>query len=181
MNQRPKHFSRLLSATVSAMLTLPACMPVIDTDMRDLKDWQASARKHLPVDSLAHAFANAAEEISKKADKREPSINDRIIATRDPFASPIPKIAMMLSRTINTSNTTSSDPTPALLHLLGTVHDSGKIYALIEADKQVHCVALKAALPSYPITVFRIANHAVELDRLLPDGSHIRSTLRQGK
>jgi Tfp pilus assembly protein PilP len=176
MNQRNRHFPRLFLAIVSTMLMLPACAPVIDTDMRDLKDWQASVRKHIPADKREPSQAPANTSVKQ--------ISSRIIASRDPFALPAPKITMAPSRSTKTADATASDTsdsTPALLHLLGTVRDSGKIYALIEADRQVHCVALKASLPSYPITVFRIANHAVELDRLLPDGSHLRSMLRQGK
>jgi Tfp pilus assembly protein PilP len=202
MKPQTKHFSRLLFATFSAMLMLPACVPVIDTDMRDLKNWQASARKPgRPVQANTHAQVSANADknpgriADRKADKIDPSqaqanphtnpsgnhIDNRIITSRDPFAPFVPKIAATPSGMTNSQDATTPAAAPEILHLLGTVHDGGKLYALIEADRQVHCVALNASLPSYPITVFRIAHHSVELDRRLPDGSHLRSTLRQGK
>jgi Tfp pilus assembly protein PilP len=170
------------------LLCLPACAPVVDMDMPDLKNWQAVADKHqrdLPASgSAVRTVAQTSSKSSQPPDESGHSTdagrasNDLIAATRDPFAPSIPKIAAALPSHASDATETA---TPASLRLLGTVHDGGAAYALIEADRQVYCVGLKAPLPSYPITVAGIADRTVQLDRLLPDGSRRRTTLRQGQ
>ncbi|HEY4317322.1 MAG TPA: hypothetical protein VGN04_06955 [Herbaspirillum sp.] len=153
------------------------------TDMRDLKQWQAAARKAAAHRAPAtHQDAAHAQSTGPEASGKKPA-STRIAATRDPFAPSLSGIGK--THPSGQANAAPSSPTfaetPVTLRLLGTVRDNGTAYALIESGKQVHCVALHAALPSYPITVTGIADQAIEIDHALPDGSHRRSTLRQGE
>ena len=167
-----------------AIILLSACMPSGDeygTGLRDLERWQALVwqenrmKSDLPGKPVSKEFQTA-----QNFQQIPPQ---RIAATRDPF-SLLSKTGTQLASkhpANDTSAIASETGDEPIMHLLGTVDDGRKIYALIEAGKRVHCVAVKARLPSYPFTVVRIADNAVELDRQLPDGSHRRSTLRQGE
>jgi Tfp pilus assembly protein PilP len=166
-----------------------------NTDLQDLKTWLATARQQSAVSVIAPSPAPADRtsnqmqttmhipmqtptptqiptQAQPQAEEAIPA--DRIIAMRDPFSRLAPEVAVPSSvRDIPAKETA--------LHLLGTVRDGNTAYALIKADRQVLCIASNAFLPSYAIKVTSITDHAVALDRLLPDGSHQRSTLRLGE
>jgi Tfp pilus assembly protein PilP len=191
MKQRNSLFRPALCAALGAAfstLLLPACTPRVEAgmasmaDLRDLKHWQTEARK-----AAAHGLAGKDQAdspdvtVEKLAATRITAT--RIAATRDPFAPFLPyaDAANHTARTDAAHANAAIAEEPVTLHLLGTVHNDGTAYALLEAGKQVHCVALKASLPSYPISVAHITDQAIEIDRRMPDGSHRRSTLRQGE
>lgn len=183
--------AKALPQTLRAMLiavSLTACTSSGEENVRgfdDLERWQATAwqRHRMVPDGPDRSTPMSPSSVQNfKQDSRTD-----IAAARNPFAPLFPEAATRntgLKRpALNPSASaiaSQAGDAPAL-HLLGTVSGGGKIYALIEAGKRVHCVAANAPLPSYPITVARIAGNAVELERRLPDGSHLRSTLRQGE
>lgn len=183
--------AKALPQTLCAMLiavSLTACTSSGDENVRgfdDLERWQATAwqrRRTAPdaPDKPSPKSPSSAQNV--KQDSRTD-----IGAARNPFAPLLPEAATRnpaLKRpALNPSASAIASQTgdAPTLHLLGTVSGGDKIYALIDSGKRVHCVAANGPLPSYPITVARIAGHAVELEWRLPDGGHRRSTLRQGE
>jgi Tfp pilus assembly protein PilP len=150
--------------------------------MPDLKNWLAAATRQIASKvikvSLPPAQAAPAPAIASAR---------RIQPDRDPFAPPIER-AVAASDAFGTAETKGAEADVSAtasasgsLHMLGTVHDGGIAYALIKADRQVFCVAPHAPLPSYPLTVAAVTDHAVELEQRLQDGSMRRSTLRLGE
>jgi Tfp pilus assembly protein PilP len=165
----------LLSITTA---TLPTCTAAAnhifadtDADMQDLKTWLAATRRQ----TTAPVVAPSPMQDNQIANQMKISTpTGQLIATRDPFVQLVLKVTVPSSaREIPSKETT--------LHLLGTVRDGDTAYALIKANRQVLCIASNTSLPSYAIKVTAITDHAIGLDRLLPDGSHQLSTLRLGE
>jgi Tfp pilus assembly protein PilP len=168
--KRARHaiFSALLAAMAA---TLPACKPA-DADMQDLKNWLATARRH-QIAALGGIAPSSTQIAQIQAAAKTSSA--QIAATRDPFAPLAIKTVVS-----STPRSESASATQATLHLLGTLHNDNTAYALIKAGRQVLCIASNASLPSYAVKVTNITEHAVALERLLPDGSRQQSLLRLG-
>ena len=173
-----------------AVTTLTACAPNADagagTDanantgggMKDLTDWLTATRQEV-VDHRKIAISTPGDNgQDNDAGNRVTITSARLAAVRDPF-EPFTRIASAV--TASDAVTQQVGDAVIALRLLGIIDDQGTAYALIEADKQILCVAAHDALPSYPITVAAINGQTVEIDRLLPDGSHRNSTLRLGQ
>ncbi|MDB5989049.1 MAG: hypothetical protein JWQ10_452 [Herbaspirillum sp.] len=160
----------LLAATAAM---LPACKPV-DADMQDLKNWLATARRQ-QIAALGSIAPSSTQTAQMQATAKISAI--QIIATRDPFA---PLAIKIVAPSLSAPGSQSASATEATLHLIGTVHNGSTAYALIKAGRQVLCIASNAPLPSYSVKVTNITEHAVALERLLPDGSRQQSILRLG-
>jgi Tfp pilus assembly protein PilP len=178
---------RILRALLAiAAAALPTCATAAnhifaetDADMHDLKTWLAATRRQTAASAVAPSTAHEDQianpmQISTQAQPYEATPAGQPIATRDPFVQLALKVIVPSSaQEIPAKETT--------LHLLGTVRDGNTAYALIKADRQVLCIASNTSLPSYAIKVTGITDHAITLDRLLPDGGHQLSTLRLGE
>jgi Tfp pilus assembly protein PilP len=154
-----------------------------DANMQDLKTWLATARRQTAASVVAPSPADADRtsnqmqmqtQISTQPQPPEVMPAGELIATRNPFVQLLRKVAIPSSIQEIPAKETA-------LHLIGTVRDGNTAYALIKADRQVLCIASNTSLPSYAIKVTSITDHAIALDRLLPDGSHRLSTLRLGE
>jgi Tfp pilus assembly protein PilP len=160
----------LLAATAAA---LSACKPAA-ADMQDLKNWLATARRQ-QIAALGLIAPSSTQTTPMQPAAKTSAI--QIIATRDPFA---PLAIKIVTPSLSAPGAQPASATQATLHLLGTVHNGSTAYALIKAGRQVLCIASNASLPSYSTKVTNITEHAVALERLLPDGSRQQSILRQG-
>ena len=175
---RARHavLSALSAAALATLAALQSCAPssgnqAAKTDLPYLKNWLAAVRRQV----AAGATAPPSDQTNQTDQAQPAGHGGRIISDSDPFAPRIHK-------PVTPPATQQADASEsAALHMLGTIRDGGIAYALIKADKQVFCVATHATLPSYPVTVAGIADQAVELDHLSPNGRHRRSTLRLGE
>lgn len=163
--KRTKGIRQRALVSMLAAILLSDCMPSgdeYDTDLRDLERWQALVWQEHRMKSEAPGTLGSKTLQSEQNFKK--TAPQRIATTRDPFSLLSQSGTQFGSkRLVKNTPAITSDPSDApIMHLLGRVDHGGKIHALIEADKRVHCVAVKAPLPSYPITVVRIADNAVE-------------------
>jgi Tfp pilus assembly protein PilP len=173
----------LLAATAAPFPTGAAAENHIfantNADMQDLKTWLAATRRQAaasvvtPLPAQVDRTSNQMQ-ISTQPQPPEATPAGQLIATRDPFVQLVLKVTVP-------SSVQEIPAKEATLHLLGTVRDGNTAYALIKADRQILCIASNTSLPSYAIKVTNITDHAITLDRLLPDGSHQHSTLRLGE
>ncbi|MDB5777442.1 MAG: pilus assembly protein PilO [Herbaspirillum sp.] len=154
-------------ANAAAALTGP--------DREDLQNWLAAARRQ------SAANAAAVEPLEHSAPNPTIATAERIPGDRDPFAPPLHRTATISGIPTSPDTEHADAIATAALHMLGTVRERGIAYALIQADQQLFCVAPHAPLPSYPLTVAAVTDHAVELEQRLQDGSLRRSTLRLGE
>jgi Tfp pilus assembly protein PilP len=168
---------RLICAMPPALLA--ACSPApgenpASADVQDLQRWLATTRRHIAAALPSHTPVTAGSQrpVSTQRHAGQP------VTERDPFAPPERQAAAGAGPDAARTERVAE---PAPLRMLGTIRDGNVAYALIGAGKQVFCVAAHATLPSYPATVAAIAEHAVELDRMLPGGGHRRVTLRLGE
>lgn len=144
--------------TLIAMLLLSACQAAQQSDQHaDLRAWLIAVREN-----TARAATSAMPSTISSALSNSPSPSSDLLS-RDPFA-PSP----------------TSNPTPAklTLRMLGTLRSGAQSYALLQADQQILCLPVGAALPPYRIAA--ISDAAVTLEHGLPDGRSQRSTLWPG-
>jgi Tfp pilus assembly protein PilP len=181
LRMRPARASIAAGALVVVIFAaLASCGPSsgdAPADMQDLQAWLAAIRRQ--------SATGAALPSDRQGRDREPPQSvarpGALVAQRDPFAAPIAKPAKPTETPEPTGTQRPDAGEPAALHMLGTLRSGGRAYALIKADHQVFCVAANESLPSYPVTVTGVTDHAVGLEHRLPDGGRRKSTLRLGE